>query len=119
MKRLDALIRRLSDRALHAGGRDGEDTVLRRFTLAVVFALTACATASAPVRASEPRLTPHERAMAFLLNAPAPQALGPDLKLWATHYHTPVVSPAPKEISAAFPLIGADGEWISPPLRHK
>lgn len=119
MKRLDALCRRLSDRVLHAGGRDGEDVVLRRFTLTLVFALTACATASAPVRATERVLTPHERAMAFMLDAPLPQTLGPDLKLWATHYHTPIVSPAPKAMSDVFPLIGADGEWISPPLRHR
>jgi 3D (Asp-Asp-Asp) domain-containing protein len=118
MKRLDAHLRSLWDRAF-AGGQSGEDVVRRRFTLAVLFALTACATASVPVRATEPRLTPFERAMGFLLEAPRPQALGPDLRLWATHYHTPVVSPAPKEMSAAFPLIGANGEWVSPPLRHK
>jgi 3D (Asp-Asp-Asp) domain-containing protein len=45
--------------------------------------------------------------------------LGPDLKLWATHYHTPQVQPAPKEMSAAFPLIDRQGEWISAPLRQK
>jgi 3D (Asp-Asp-Asp) domain-containing protein len=119
MKRLDALLRSLSDRLFHAGGRDGEGIVVRRFTLAVVFALTACATASAPMRTAQPLLTPYERAMGFMLDSPKPQALGPDLELWATHYHTPIVRPAPKEISAAFPLIGRDGTWISPPLRHK
>lgn len=58
-------------------------------------------------------------AEAFALPAPRPASLGPDLKLWATHYHTPIVSPAPKEMSAAAPLVGRDGKSISPPLRQR
>ena len=92
---------------------------MRQFAFAIVFALTACATASAPGVRPGPALTPHEQAMSFRLAAPAPQTLGPDLQLWATHYHTPIVAPAPETMSAAFPLLGRDGEWISPPLRHK
>ncbi len=98
-----------------------KDRSVRRFAFGLMIAVTACATASSPIaRApSESVFTPPVRAMAFALDAPQPQALGPDLKLWATHYHTPIVTPAPAEISAAFPLINRAGEWISPPLRHK
>jgi 3D (Asp-Asp-Asp) domain-containing protein len=116
MKRLDAINTGLPDRprrALRVGA------TVKRLAFAMVFAATACATASAPVRTREPNPSPAERATGFMLEAPRPQALGPDLRLWATHYHTPVVSPAPKEISAAFPLIGVDGKWISPPLRQR
>jgi 3D (Asp-Asp-Asp) domain-containing protein len=95
----------------------GNDPV-RRFAFAVLLGLAACATASAPGRAASV-LTPHEMAMAFQLEAPAPQALGPDLRLWATHYHTPIIRPAPKTVSAAFPLLDREGNGISPPLRHK
>src|SRR5687767_12844703 len=70
----------------------GSDPV-RRFAFAVLLGLAACATASAPGRAASV-LTPHERAMGFQLEAPAPETLGPDLGLWATHYHTPVIRPA-------------------------
>jgi 3D (Asp-Asp-Asp) domain-containing protein len=98
-----------------------KDKSVRRFAFALVLTVTACATASSPLLspARESVFPPAVRAMAFALDAPLPQTLGPDLKLWATHYHTPIVTPAPKEISAAFPLIGRDGTWISPPLRHK
>ncbi|HEY7797376.1 MAG TPA: hypothetical protein VIA80_01320, partial [Hyphomonadaceae bacterium] len=91
---------------------------MRRFAFAVLLGLAACATASAPGRASSV-LTPHEQAMTFQLEAPAPQTLGPDLQLWATHYHTPVIRPAAETISAGFPLLDRDGKLISPPLRHK
>jgi 3D (Asp-Asp-Asp) domain-containing protein len=91
---------------------------VRRFAFAVLLGLAACATASAPGRASSV-LTPHEQAMAFQLEEPAPQTLGPDLQLWATHYHTPVIRPAPETISAAFPLLDRKGNWISPPLRQR
>jgi 3D (Asp-Asp-Asp) domain-containing protein len=91
---------------------------MRRFAFAVLLGLAACATASAPGRASNV-LTPHEQAMAFQLEAPTPETLGPDLRLWATHYHTPVIRPAPETISAAFPLLDRKGNGISPPLRHK
>ncbi len=57
--------------------------------------------------------------MNFLLDRPSPKALGPDLQLWATHYHTPEATPAPKAISAAFPLLGRDGDKLSPPLRQR
>lgn len=99
---------------------------MKRLTFTILFFLTACATASvgmpaAPVAElpSGPLLTANERAVAFVLEEPAPQSLGPDMKLWATHYHTPIVRPAPETISAAFPLLGRDGAWISPPLTHK
>jgi 3D (Asp-Asp-Asp) domain-containing protein len=64
-------------------------------------------------------LSAHDRAVGFTLGAPPMQALGPDLNLWATHYHTPIITPAPDTISAAFPLLGRTGTAISPPLRHR
>jgi len=86
---------------------------LRRFSLAVVFSLAACATASAPGLSNgpaiQPVLFPNERALAFSLEAPGEDATGPNLRLWATHYHTPEITPAAASISAAFPLIGRDG----------
>ena len=104
----------IADSAFYNPGNDP----VRRFAFAVLLVLAACATASAPGRAASV-LTPHEQAIAFQLEAPLPQTLGPDLQLWATHYHTPVIRPAPETISAAFPLLDRDGKWISPPLRHK
>lgn len=95
------------------------DRRVRQFAFAIVFALTACATASAPGARPGPALFSHHEAMSFQLTAPPPQALGPDLQLWATHYHTPIVTPAPETMSFAFPLLGPNGEWVSPPLRHK
>lgn len=95
---------------------------LRRFSFAVVFSLAACATASVPGLsrpAEPPPLSPDERALAFRLDAPADEAIGPNLKLWATHYHTPEVRPAAETISAAFPLIGRNGSPISAPLAHR
>lgn len=99
-------------------------TVLRRVSFAVVFGLAACATASAPGGlpsgpAAPPVLTANERAIAFQLTAPPEAALGANLKLWGTHYHTPEVRPAAATISAAFPLIGRDGAPISAPLTHR
>lgn len=100
---------------------------MKHLTFTALFLLTACATAAgtgmhAPRAAqplAAPALTPQERAVGFALEEPSAQALGPNLKLWATHYHTPIVTPAPEAISAAFPLLGRDGSWISPPLRQK
>ncbi len=101
---------------------------LRRLSLSVLFGLTACATAavpgSVPVVMGDssrlaPILSPYERGLAFSLAAPEPEALGPDLRLWATHYHTPQVTPASATSSAAFPLIGRKGDPISPPLSHR
>jgi 3D (Asp-Asp-Asp) domain-containing protein len=97
---------------------------LRRFSFAIVVSLSACATASAPggltsSGAAAPQLSLHERALAFALAAPGEDATGPDLDLWATHYHTPDVRPAAPTISAAFPLIGRDGGPISAPLAHR
>jgi 3D (Asp-Asp-Asp) domain-containing protein len=94
------------------------DNPVRRVAFAVLLLLAACATASAPGRASSV-LTPHQQAMGFQLEAPSPDTLGPDLQLWATHYHTPIIRPAPETISAAFPLLDRAGKGISPPLRHK
>jgi 3D (Asp-Asp-Asp) domain-containing protein len=94
---------------------------MRRLAFAIAFLVAACATGSAPAVAPAPgaMLDMSGKGMNFLLAAPAPQKLGPDLRLWATHYHTPIVTPAPKEMSAAFPLIGRDGQWVSPPLRQR
>jgi 3D (Asp-Asp-Asp) domain-containing protein len=95
--------------------------MMRRYGYALLFGLAACATASAPTTApvSEPALSPYVRAIGFQLQPPAPPTLGPDLQLWATHYHTPVVSPARADISAAFPLLGLKGTAISPMLTQK
>src|SRR5690349_7939738 len=105
MIRLDAILRWISDRFPAAEGRDGgaaagaagtaREDVVRRFAFAVVFILAACATASvpnAPLAPSQP-LNMYARGLSFLLPEPAPQALGPELQLWGTHYHTPVVFP--------------------------
>lgn len=113
----------ISDEAAPSAASGEPSPALRRLGFAVLFTLTACATASAPDGGPslplEPLLTPHERAMGFSLEAPPEDALGPDLALWATHYHTPEVTPAPAAISAAFPLIGRNGQAISPPLTHR
>ncbi len=92
---------------------------MRQAAFAFVFALTACATASVPGARTGPAALTHDHAMSFALPPPPPQTMGPDLQLWATHYHTPEVTPAPETMSFAFPLLGRDGEWVSPPLRHK
>jgi len=101
---------------------------LRRFSLSIVFGLTACATAAVPgsvpvVMGDRSRLpailSPYQRALAFSLAAPDEEALGPDLRLWATHYHTPEFRPASADISAAIPLIGRKGDPISPPLSQR
>lgn len=94
---------------------------MRRLAFAIAFLAAACATASAPTIAPPPgaMLDMSGKGMNFLLAEPSPKTLGPDLRLWATHYHTPSVTPAPKEMSAAFPLIGRDGTWVSPPLRQR
>lgn len=96
----------------------------RRLVFAALLALTACATASAPDRAPEApepsaAATPLDLAERFALSAPPSDALRPAMTLWATHYHTPLVTPAPAEMSAAMPLIGKGGDAISPPLRHR
>lgn len=101
-------------------------TPIRRASFTVLFMLAACATAAAPglttgpatKPATAPTLSPFQQAIGFSLGEPTPQALGPDLRLWATHYHTPIIKPAPETISAAFPLLGRDGSPISPPLQH-
>lgn len=107
---------------------DGQTEPVRQFTFTILFFLTACATAavpgigplpSAPAGPIQPALTPEQRALKFTLSEPQPQSLGPDLKLWATHYHTPIVRPAPETISAALPLIGRDGASISPMLTQR
>jgi 3D (Asp-Asp-Asp) domain-containing protein len=82
-------------------------------------ALAACATASAPGRApAPPAPSSTELALGFQLPAPQYGSLGGDLKLWATHYHTPVITPAPPEISSSVTLIGRNNRDISPRLRH-
>lgn len=102
---------------------------MKQLTFTFLFVLAACATAAVPGMPVEPEpisaepvslpLTPLERAVGFTLEEPAPTGLGPDLKLWATHYHTPIVRAAPETISAAFPLIGRKGDAISAPLSQR
>jgi 3D (Asp-Asp-Asp) domain-containing protein len=60
-------------------------------------------------------LDPVKRAMNFLLDAPAPEHVGPKQKLWATYYHMPTVRPA-KAAAGSVPLLGRNGKPISPPL---
>lgn len=94
----------------------------RRLAFAAAFAMAACATASAPggVLPPPPPETPIATlALEFALPAPEPEALADPMKLWATHYHTPLVTPAPPELSAAFPLINRKNQSISPMLRHR
>lgn len=100
---------------------------MRAFTFTILFMLAACATAAVPGLPTAPKapgpltspLTPLERAVGFVLDEPSPQVMGPDLKLWATHYHTPIVRAAPETVSAAFPLIGRNGSAISAPLSQR
>jgi 3D (Asp-Asp-Asp) domain-containing protein len=96
---------------------------MRQYAFLAVFAVTACATASAPATRAPvfeaPVLSIEARAATFQLPAPRPEELGPDLKLWATHYHKPVFSPAPKNAEDALPLLGRDGTPISAPLRRQ
>lgn len=93
--------------------------MLRRFSFALVFGLTACATASTlPIPPRPVAPTPYALAMDFRLEAPAPRSLGPDLKLWATHYHTPEFHPAPAGTEDVFPLLNREGAAISAPLRR-
>jgi 3D (Asp-Asp-Asp) domain-containing protein len=101
---------------------------MRAFSFTILFMLAACATAAvpglpvaptAPPPPLAPELTPLDRAVGFVLEEPSPQAMGPDLKLWATHYHTPLVKAAPETVSAAFPLIGRKGTAISAPLSQR
>lgn len=136
MKELNAILGLRSDPA--PGGADPSATVPppdaappepgsrarigRRAGYAILMFLTACATASAPMREPAPPappLTAEERALAFSLEAPAEEDLKRPLNLWATHYHTPRITPAPATISAAFPLIGRNDQPISPPLLHR
>jgi 3D (Asp-Asp-Asp) domain-containing protein len=120
MERLAAILSPISQRLVSLAGRGKlADVRVRQFALVVLLTLAACATSSAPERTGYPLTTASSAAEAFALPAPKPQSLGPDLKLWATHYHTPIVTAAPKEMSAAFPLIGRDGKWISAPLRQR
>ena len=96
---------------------------MRQYAFTALFALAACATASAPAGHAPvfevPALSVEERAASFQLAAPRPEILGPDLKLWATHYHKPVFSFAPKGTAGAVPLRGRTGEPISAPLRRE
>jgi 3D (Asp-Asp-Asp) domain-containing protein len=96
---------------------------MRQYAFLAVFAVTACATASAPAAHAPvfeaPALSIEERAATFQLKAPKPEQLGPDLKLWATHYHKPVLVAAPKGTAGAIPLLGRDGTPISAPLRRE
>ena len=125
MDRLLAFFRPISQGLFRAPKGGAEETMsqsekrMRLYAFAGLFAVAACATASVPTSASVPLLSPYISALAFALPEPEAAKLGPDLKLWATHYHTPIVRPAPKEISAAFPLIDREGKWISAPLRHR
>ena len=73
-------------------------------------------TASAPVRTPgtqrPPPPSPAELARTFALPAPPADALGQDLRLWGTHYHTEVVSPAAGGMES-ISLIGRDDSAIS------
>jgi 3D (Asp-Asp-Asp) domain-containing protein len=92
--------------------------IARRAGYAALMVVAACATASVPATPPPPApVTPLMHAREFTLQEPQPGSLGPDLKLWATHYHTPVVSPAPETISAAMALIDRSNREISPKLR--
>lgn len=103
---------------------------MKQLTFTFLFVLAACATAAVPgmpvapgaatpAEPLLPLLSPLERAVSFTLDEPTPSGMGPDLKLWATHYHTPIVSAAPETVSAAFPLVGRKGDAISPPLSQR
>lgn len=96
----------------------------RRVFLSVMFGLTACATATVPgsvpviyepVSLARPP-SYYDLAVNFVLDAPPKDAFVADLKLWATHYHTPEVKPAPADAELALPLMGRDGSALSPPL---
>lgn len=99
---------------------------VRKLGFAAVLTLAACATASVPGliggghvdQVSRP-VSPEMRALTFALEAPQGASLGKRMNLWATHYHTPQIRPAPEAISAAIPLIGRNGEAISAPLGYR
>ena len=80
---------------------------------AAVATLTASAPARAPVIAPPPPLpAPAELARNFAMPAPAADAMGANLRLWGTHYHTEVVSPAASGMEA-ISLMGRDDSAIS------
>ncbi len=60
-------------------------------------------------------LHPSQQALNFLLPAPEAEAMGKEMKLWATYYHMPTLRPSLKNVTAR-PLMGRNGKAISPPL---
>lgn len=94
---------------------------LRRAGYGLACVLAACATASAPTDPGlpppGPLETPLAQALSFALDAPQPASLGQPMRLWATHYHTPVIAPAPDFMSSSMPLIDTKNRQISPRLR--
>ena len=62
-------------------------------------------------------LRPTAQALAFMLKAPEDENLTAKkkMKLWATYYHMPTVRPSWTSV-AAKPLMGKNGQAVSPPL---
>ncbi len=89
---------------------------------AAAYAAVATPSATAPVSAElSTARPPGGQALEFLLDAPAPEAIGRKLSLWGTWYHMPVLEAAPPGPAAAtgVSLIGTDGEPISSPLTKR
>jgi 3D (Asp-Asp-Asp) domain-containing protein len=115
--RIETLIASARERLDALGGR-----WVRPAGFAAALAIAACATTSAPghrLPVLPPPPTPLELAQAFALEAPPAEALGPDLKLWATHYRTPLVRAAAVDTEETLPLLNRAGEAISPPLSRR
>jgi 3D (Asp-Asp-Asp) domain-containing protein len=63
-------------------------------------------------------LHPSQQALNFILPAPEDEAMGREMKLWATYYHMPTLRPSVSNVTAR-PLIGKNGNAISPPLSQQ
>ncbi len=76
---------------------------------------TAFAATHVDITLGRPDLHPTAQALNFLLRAPEEAMLSKKMKLWATYYHMPTVRPSWTGV-AAKPLMGRNGQAISPPL---
>jgi 3D (Asp-Asp-Asp) domain-containing protein len=94
---------------------------MRRLAIALLLALAGYVFLAGPaLRTSHAWTAPRDmhpvaRSINFLIEAPAPDHLGDEKQLWATWYNMPRLYAA-KATKATAPLIGRDGEAVSPAL---